>query len=123
LRVKTYYPRLSKYLSRKLTAYLALARPFTLAPPIFVGLFLTLASVGFSIEAISRGIYIGLTMALAQAAGQIVNQVVDKDLDKEIKSYRPIPQGWVSTEEAMGLAYICSLLAIARGFTISVYLD
>jgi len=104
LRVKTYYPRLSKYLSRKLTAYLALARPFTLAPPIFVGLFLTLASVGFSIEAISRGIYIGLTMALAQAAGQIVNQVVDKDLDKEIKSYRPIPQGWVSTERGYGIS-------------------
>jgi 4-hydroxybenzoate polyprenyltransferase len=121
LQVNTYYPRLAKFLSKKLTAYIALARPFTLMPPVFVGVFLTLATMSFSVETLTRGIYIGLTMAFAQAAGQIVNQVVDKDLDKEIKPYRPIPQGWFSPDEALGLAYLFSLLAIARGFTISVY--
>jgi len=121
LEVNTYYPRLSRFFGKKLTAYLALARPFTLMPPIFVGVFLTLAVDGITIEGITKGIYIGLTMALAQAAGQILNQVADRELDKEIKPYRPIPQGKVSVEEAMGLAYLFSLLAIARAFTISLY--
>jgi len=121
LRVKEYYPRLSRIVGRKMTAYLALVRPFTLAPPIFVGVFLTIAKMGFDFEAVTRGVYAGLTLAFAQACGQVVNQVADRELDKIVKPYRPIPQGIVTVEEAIGLAWLLALLAVARSFTISIY--
>lgn len=121
MRVRGYYPRLSRIVGGKMTAYLALVRPFTLAPPIFVGVFLTVAGTGFSVDAMSRGIYIGLTLASAQACGQVVNQIADRELDRVIKPYRPIPQGWVTVEEAVGLAWLLALLAVARAFTISIH--
>jgi 4-hydroxybenzoate polyprenyltransferase len=121
LKVRRYYPKLSKMFGGKMTAYLALVRPFTLAPPIFIGFILTVARMGLSLDAVARGIYIGLTLAFAQACGQVVNQVVDRELDKVVKPYRPIPQGWVTVEEAVGLAWLLTILAIARAFTISTY--
>ena len=114
-----YYPRLAKIFGKKLTAYIALARPFTLIPAVVVGLMLTISAEG--LLSFTKGIYIGLTLALAQACGQIVNQVVDRDLDKIVKPYRPIPRGSVTVEEATGLAYLCALLAVARAFTVSIY--
>jgi len=114
-------PRSSRISGRKVTAYLALVRPFTLTPPIFVGVFLTVAKVGLSFDAVVRGVYVGLTLALAQACGQVVNQVADRELDRVVKPYRPIPQGYVTAEEAIGLAWLLALLAVARSFTISTH--
>jgi 4-hydroxybenzoate polyprenyltransferase len=116
-----YYPRLSKVIGRKFTAYVALARPFTLVPPFLVGLVLTIAAHGLAYEAFVRGVYIGLTLALAQGCGQIVNQVVDRDLDKVVKPYRPLPRGLVSVDEATGLAWLFAIAAVGRAFTISTY--
>jgi len=119
--VKCYYPRLSRVLGEKIAAYIALARPFTLAAPLFAGFFLTVASEGVSYGSLARGVYIGLTLALAQACGQVVNQVADRELDRVIKPYRPIPQGRVTVEEAVGLAWLFGIAAVGRAFTISVY--
>jgi len=116
-----YYPRLKKFLGEKITAYIALLRPFTLLPPFLAGLFLIIAKHGVYFDSFTKGIYVGITLALAQACGQVINQVVDKDLDKIIKPYRPIPRGIVTSEEAVGVAWILALLAVARGFTVSIY--
>ena len=72
-------------------------RPFTLLAPLSVGLILTLAVEGITYQALTRGVYVGITLALAQACGQTINQVVDAELDKLVKPYRPIPSGRVST--------------------------
>jgi geranylgeranylglycerol-phosphate geranylgeranyltransferase len=119
--VKLYYPRLSRILSDKIAAYIALVRPFTLVAPLFAGFFLTIASGGVSYITLARGVYVGLTLALAQACGQVVNQVVDRELDMLTKPYRPIPQGRVTVEEAMGLAWLLGVAAVGRAFTISLY--
>lgn len=69
---------------------------------------------------LKQGLYVGITLALAQAVGQVINQAVDAELDKEIKPYRPIPRGWVTRDEAMGLAWLMSIIALGRAFTVSV---
>lgn len=117
--LKQGYPWLP--LHRKLKAYIALCRPFTLLPPILVGVFGTLAPVSnITFSHITTAIYVGVTLALAQAVGQIINQAVDADLDKIVKPYRPIPQGLITKDEAMGLAWILTIIVVGRAFTISL---
>ena len=114
------FPRIRKMFG-KLADYIVLMRPFTLLAPITVGVFLTLAVDGISYSSLTKGVYVGITLALAQAVGQIVNQVADAELDKIAKPYRPIPQGRVSKEEALGLSYLLAIAAVGRAFTISIY--
>jgi 4-hydroxybenzoate polyprenyltransferase len=113
------YPRLP--LHRRLRGYIQLLRPFTLLPPLIAGIFLTLAPIKIiDFETLKIGIYVGITLALIQSVGQIINQCVDVELDKLIKKYRPIPSGVIDKDEAMGFAWILSIIAIGRSFTISV---
>lgn len=118
--IKKGYPRLQRRFGR-LAAYVALMRPFTLIAPISAGVFLTLAPVEeIGLQQVHYAVYVGVTLALLQAAGQVVNQYADADLDRVAKPYRPVPQGRVSREEAMGFAWLLALLAVARAFTVSL---
>jgi 4-hydroxybenzoate polyprenyltransferase len=103
----------------RLKVYAALARPFTLAPALVVGLVLVLAVEGLSLASLARGLFAGFALALAQGCGQIVNQIADRDLDRIVKPYRPIPQGLVSIDEALGLASLFSILAVACSLVVS----
>lgn len=115
------YPRLAKRISRKLAGYIALCRPFTLLAPLMAGIFGVLAPVSNpTFEHVKTAIYVGVTLALAQATGQIINQYADADLDRVVKPYRPIPSGAVDREEAIGLAWLLAMFAVARGFTVTV---
>jgi len=117
--IKKYYPRIR--LPLKLKSYIVLLRPFTLLPPILAGVFGTLTPVpSISFDAFKVAVYVGVTLALLQAVGQIVNQAVDAELDKVAKPYRPIPRGLISEGEAMGLAWLIAIVAVARAFTVSV---
>jgi geranylgeranylglycerol-phosphate geranylgeranyltransferase len=118
--IKEGYPRVRRRFG-KLADYIALTRPFTLIAPITVGLLLTLAAEGFTFQALTKGVYVGITLALAQACGQAMNQAMDADIDRLAKPYRPVASGRVTRDEAMGLAFLLALAAVGRGFTISVY--
>jgi 4-hydroxybenzoate polyprenyltransferase len=117
-----YYPRVKRFFGVKMAAYLRLCRPFTVAPAFLAGLFLTLASAGVSLETFRAALDAGVILALLQATGQIVNQVVDVELDKSLpgKRDRPIPSGLVDREEAMGLAWVFTIVAVARAFTLGL---
>jgi len=113
------YPHLP--LHRRLKGYIQLLRPFTLLPALIAGIFLTIAPIKvFDFETLKIGIYAGVTLALLQAVGQITNQYVDIELDKQIKSYRPLPSGIIDRDEAIGLAWILAIIAIARAFTLNL---
>jgi len=115
------YPWLHRYFGR-ISAYIALIRPFTLVAPLVagvIGVMTPLEQISFS--NIETAIYIGITLALAQATGQVLNQYADAELDKQIKPYRPIPSGLVSREEALGLSWLLAIFAIGRAFTITVF--
>ncbi len=121
---KAGYPRLKKHFG-KLAAYIQLLRVFTGIAPLLAGMFGTLASVNspISFEHIKVAIYVGVTLMLAQFTGQIINQHADYKLDASMpeKRNRPIPSGSISREEALGLAWLLAMFAIARAFTISTF--
>ncbi|MEM2352300.1 MAG: UbiA family prenyltransferase [Thermoproteota archaeon] len=114
------YPRLRRRFG-EIAGYIQLLRPFTLIAPFIAGIFGTLAPLkSISTSNIYTAIYVGVTLALAQACGQVINQYVDAELDAEIKPYRPIPSGVVSKEGALGLAWLLSIAAVGRSFTVSI---
>ena len=118
--IKELYPKIP--LSEKIKGYIALCRPFTLLAPVLAGVFGVLAPVeAITWDHVRIAVYVGVTLALLQAVGQIVNQVIDVELDKRVKPYRPLPKGIISVDEAMGLAWILTIIAVARSFTVSVY--
>lgn len=115
------YPKLRGRLGR-LVGYFQLVRPFTLVAPLLAGIFGVLAPIkDISFNHFLTAIYVGVTLALAQGAGQCLNQYADVELDKIVKPYRPIPSGLLSAEEALGLAWLLAIFAVARAFTISSF--
>jgi homogentisate phytyltransferase/homogentisate geranylgeranyltransferase len=119
--VREGYPRLKKRFG-KIAAYIQLCRVFTLTAPLLAGIFGVLTPVkDITFQYLYTAIYVGITLALAQATGQVLNQYADVELDKIIKSYRAIPSGLVSREEALGLSWLLAMFAVARAFTISTF--
>jgi len=96
--IKRGYPRLRRYFG-KLVDYVALIRPFTLVAPFFVGFFGSLIYLASTHQLSafpllwSEIIFVSLTLTLCQA---------------------------VTPEEAMGLGWLLTLIAIGRAFTINV---
>ena len=115
------YPWISRYFGR-ISAYIALIRPFTLVAPLVAGIIGVLVPLReISFRNIETAVYIGITLALAQGCGQCLNQYADAELDKQIKPYRPIPSGLVTREEALGLSWLLAIFAVGRAFTISEF--
>jgi geranylgeranylglycerol-phosphate geranylgeranyltransferase len=115
------YPRLRRRFG-KLVGYVQLVRPFTLLAPLFAGVFGVLIPVReLTFSSLLTAVYAGVTLALAQASGQCLNQYVDSELDKIVKPYRPIPSGLITREEALGLAWILAIIAVARAFTLNTF--
>jgi len=115
------YPRLRRRFG-KLAGYIQLCRVFTLTAPLLAGIFGVLTPVkDVTFQHLYTAVYVGITLALAQATGQVLNQYADAELDKIIKSYRAIPSGLVSREEALGLSWLLAIFAVGRGFTISTF--
>lgn len=120
LGIKKGYPRITERLGARVSAYVVLARPFTLVAPFLAGLALTLASIpALSPSYLLTAFLVGLVLSLLQATGQIINQYADVEIDRIVKPYRPLPRGLVKPEEALGLACFLGLLAIALAFSIS----
>jgi len=118
--IKRGYPRLRRHFGRFMD-FVALIRPFTLLAPIIVGFFGSLICLkGEFWSHWLEVVYVTFTLVLCQAVGQCINQACGVDEDKINKPYRPIPSGRVSVEEAYGLAFLLTLIALWRGFTVSV---
>jgi len=118
--IRSGYPLISRY-NRKLAAYIVLLRPFTLLAPLAAGIFGTLLPLkDWGWAQFREAVYVGVTLALLQAVGQIVNQASDAELDRLAKPYRPIPRGEVTVEEAMGIAWLLAIFAMARAFFTSI---
>jgi len=114
------YPRIRRRFG-KLASYIQLLRPFTLLAPLVAGLLGVLAPVEeITFSHITTAIYVGITLALLQAAGQVLNQWSDFEIDKLARPYRPLPLGVISRDEALGLAWLLSIFAIGRAFTVSI---
>jgi 4-hydroxybenzoate polyprenyltransferase len=107
--------------AEKVRWYFRLARPFTSLPALPGGLILYLTVNDISVENIVTGLLIGLSLTCVQAVGQIVNQVVDIELDRYVKPHRPLPQGKVTVDEALGLAFGLAILGSISATFVSKY--
>ena len=117
--IKRGYPKLRKFFGRFMD-YVNLLRPFTLLAPFIVGLFGSAICLGSPFWSHwPEVIYVSLTLSFCQGVGQCINQAVGVDEDRINKPYRPIPSGRATVEEAYGLAFLLSLFAIGRAFTIN----
>jgi 4-hydroxybenzoate polyprenyltransferase len=107
--------------AEKVRWYFKLARPFTSLPALPGGLMLYLTVNDINMENIVTGLLVGLSLACVQAFGQIVNQIVDIELDRYVKPHRPLPQGKVSVDEALGLAFGLTILGFMSANFVSNY--
>lgn len=116
------YPRLP--LSKKLRAYLQLARPFTCLAVIVGGATGYLMAAGYGYTQITgRTLFLlahGLgTLILAQIGSNYVNQAHDVEEDRINKPYRPIPRGLVTPDEAQALGHVAWIVAVLRAATLT----
>lgn len=118
--IKKKYPVLQRIFGDKFTSWLLLVRPLTSLPALLAGILLTLATTSVTYPHIITGIYVGITLCLIQILGQITNQVMDVEIDKKAKPYRVLPRGLISKDEVIGIAWIISIFAIGRAFTIGL---
>ncbi len=127
LTMKDPYSR-AHILSPKVRGYIDLLRPFTLAAPIFVSIFIMIASLVYN-DLLGSGLdtwktivtilQASLTLALLNAASNMLNQATDIEADKISKPYRPIPRGIVAPDEAQSLSFILYLFVLLRAVTIN----
>lgn len=119
--------RKSKFLSVKIRAYIDLLRPFTLAAPFFVSMFIMFASLVYNGKFGSTPDWwitiaqASLTLAFLNGASNALNQATDVEADTISKPYRPVPRGLVKPDEAQSIAYIFYLFALLRAITINTW--
>ena len=117
----------TKFLSVRFRGYFDLLRPFTLAAPLFVSMFIMFASLVYNDRfsdfpdwwiTIAQA---SLTLTFLNAASNALNQATDAESDKISKPYRPIPRGIVEPAEAQTIAYLLYLFALLRAVTINIW--
>jgi len=114
-------------ISPKIRGYIDLLRPFTLAAPFFVSMFIMFSSLIYNnkIDEFpnwwSTIAQASLTLAFLNAASNALNQATDAESDAISKPYRPIPKGIVKPDEAQSIAYIFYLFALLRAVTINIW--
>ena len=107
--------------------YIELIRPFTLLAPIIVSMCIMIASFFHSGKTgdLSNLLWstilpASFTLAVLNAASNALNQAADFKSDKISKSYRPIPGGLVTINQAKTLAVILYILAFYMATTINI---
>ncbi len=108
--------------SVKVHGVYALLRPLTLFEPLIGGFSAGSMALGHlpgNLVEIVTVLLGGVILAMLNGASNALNQVTDFDADSISKSYRPIPKGIVSLDEAMTVAVILYLAAVAGAFLIN----
>jgi len=107
--------------------YIELIRPFTLLAPIIVSMCIMIASFFQSGKTgdIFNLLWITIlpasfTLAVLNAASNSLNQAADFKADKISKSYRPLPRGLVTINQAKTLSVILYFLAFYMSTTINI---
>lgn len=130
----SYISRRYPGLPEKIRAYIDLARPFTLLAPalggLAFGLFALIVSSSQQLDwtSLKLLVYGMVTLVLVTAASNTWNQACEVEVDRINKPDRPIPAGRVDKDEAMVLAVVLYIVAMARAtflppaFTIGVYI-
>ncbi len=113
-------------LKQRVKGYIDLIRPFTLLAPIIVSSCIMIASFFYNggssdLFTICWNTIIPASFALAilNGASNALNQVTDLKTDKISKPYRPLPQGVISTGEAITISLVMYILA----FSLSIFVN
>lgn len=117
----------TKYLPKRLRAYIDLIRPLTLCAPLTGGVLCSIMVLsyyyGFSFGLIRENlleiVYLTATLIFLNIGSNVLNQATDCDIDCVNKPYRPIPSGFVSKDEAYCFAYFFFLIGLARAFLLN----
>lgn len=103
--------------SLKVKAYMELFRPFTLLAPAIGG---TCAAImgsahnDFENFTVLKLVYGVGTLVIVNIASNTLNAAYDVHIDKINKPYRPIPQGIISRDEALTIAWFLYLITLWR---------
>lgn len=110
----------------KLRAYVELARPFTLAPPVLGFVSGAVTSWGSGREHPALGLRLVLPVVLGalmagtlNAASNALNQIYDLAIDRVNKPKRPLPSGTLTLGEAWGFSATTLLLAWLLAFFVA----
>ena len=122
--IKRGYPNLRR-ISKKLSNYISLCRPFTLLGAFLAGFFLDVLFSRLSSNTFNlfHPILVGLTLAFLQGGGQSINQAISEEcaIDKlNGKNYRPTVNGRISLKEAKIMSAILFSLGILLAFSLNV---
>jgi len=113
----TYYLFKPIFINR-VKGFISLIRPFTLLAPIIVSISIMISSFyylgRYDIYSVFWNTILpaSLCLSILNAASNSLNQASDVKSDMISKSYRPIPQGFVSIKEACILSIILYLSAL-----------
>ncbi len=107
--------------------YVQLIRPFTLLAPIIVSISIMISSFYYSGNTDILSVFwvkiipSSLCLAILNGASNSLNQASDVKSDSISKSYRPIPRGLVSVEEACILSIILYIIAFYISTLINLF--
>ena len=120
MRFHSYISRRYPSLPARIRAYIDLTRPFTLLAPVLgciaFGLFALIVDTNQDLGwyEVKILVYGAVTLALINAGSNIWNQACEVEVDRINKPDRPIPAGRVAEDEAVILAVLLYLIALAR---------
>jgi geranylgeranylglycerol-phosphate geranylgeranyltransferase len=117
------YPNLRR-LSKRMAAYSALCRPFTLLGAFLAGFSLDILFSRLQAGApeLSHSALIGLTLALLQAGGQAMNQSIEEEVAIDRlngKTYRPTVEGRISLKNAKIASVLLYVMGILLAFRLN----
>jgi len=117
--------------SSKLDAYVRLARPFTLLPPllgIVSGAVCAFGSVHnpdpdarFTLSVLLTVVLGSLCASFMNAASNAINQIYDLEIDRLNKPKRPLVTGALSLRQAWGFTWLFYALALIPTWAVVVY--
>ncbi len=116
---------------RRVKRYIALARPFTLLPPLLGIISAAVCAWGSAhnpdpSRAVTASVLLTVALgsicaAFLNAANNSLNQIYDLEIDRINKPKRPLPAGEMSISEAWGFTWVMYVLGLLPTWLVVVY--